>query len=149
MMHKEILIESLELISLSVRDLIAYTGIEKPGKKPNCLAFYGEMGAGKTTIIKEICHILKVKDITSSPSFSLINQYVTDSGRTIFHFDFYRINRKEEVFDLGYEEYFFGDSLCLIEWPEKIETLLPEFHYRIDIELLDKRQRLLKIKLVR
>lgn len=147
-MNKEILIESPDLINLSVKDLIVYTGIENPGEKPNCLAFYGEMGAGKTTIIKEICHILKVRDMTSSPSFSLINQYETESGRLIYHFDFYRINKKDEVFDLGYEEYFFGDSLCLIEWPEKIEPLLPESHYRIDIELLDNRQRLLKIKLV-
>lgn len=97
------------------------------------VAFFGAMGAGKTTLIKEIASQLGVTDTITSPTFALVNHYSAASGRTIYHFDFYRIDRIEEAFDLGYEEYFYGGNLCLIEWPEKIEALLPPDTLRIEI----------------
>jgi len=89
-------------------------------------AFYGEMGAGKTTFIKAICEILGVKDLVSSPTFSLVNEYHSSKGEKIYHFDFYRINSLSEVYDIGYEDYFYSSSYVFIEWPEKIDGLLPE-----------------------
>lgn len=88
------------------------------------LRLEGEMGAGKTTFIKAICHELKVKDTVSSPTFSIVNEYQTDSSNKIFHFDFYRIKSIDEVYDIGYEDYFYSGNLCLMEWAEKIEPLL-------------------------
>jgi len=137
-------IESLDILKTKVKQLIDILEINKPINETTCLAFYGEMGAGKTTIIKEICKSLHVGDITSSPSFSLINEYLTSEGRRIYHFDFYRINKKEEAFDLGYEEYFYGGNLCLIEWPEKIESLLPLPHFKVEIKIVDNK-RVLKV----
>jgi tRNA threonylcarbamoyladenosine biosynthesis protein TsaE len=99
-----------------------------------CIAFYGEMGVGKTTFIKAICEELGVVDIVTSPSFALINEYRTIEDKVIYHFDFYRINSIEEVFDFGYEDYFFSNNYCLIEWPEKIESILPENCITVRIE---------------
>jgi tRNA threonylcarbamoyladenosine biosynthesis protein TsaE len=89
-------------------------------------AFHGEMGAGKTTFIKAICKNLGVCGSINSPTFAIINEYRSHSGELIYHFDFYRIDKVEEAFDLGYEDYFYSGSLCFIEWPEKIEDLLPD-----------------------
>ena len=89
-------------------------------------ALFGKMGVGKTTLIKEFCIALGVDEITSSPSFSIVNQYQNSEGENIYHFDFYRIKNIEEVLDLGYEDYFFSGDYCFIEWPGKIEKLLPE-----------------------
>ena len=89
------------------------------------LLFYGEMGSGKTTLIKEIAAHLGVKDLTNSPTFSLVNEYITGVGDSMYHFDFYRIEREEEAYDMGFEEYLDSGSWCLIEWPEKVENLLP------------------------
>ncbi|MCK4406902.1 MAG: tRNA (adenosine(37)-N6)-threonylcarbamoyltransferase complex ATPase subunit type 1 TsaE [Bacteroidales bacterium] len=97
-------------------------------------AFYGKMGSGKTTFIKSLCKISGVTDIVNSPTFSIINEYKTDGGDSIFHFDFYRIKKQEEVLDIGYEDYFFSGSYCFIEWPEKVENLLPENTVRVIIE---------------
>jgi len=88
-------------------------------------AFYGVMGVGKTTLIKAICRHLKTTDTVGSPTFSIINQYLTENGSSLYHFDFYRLNKIEEAFDIGYEDYFFSGNYCFIEWPEKIEKLLP------------------------
>ena len=108
---------------------------ELPGAAQNILdsmggetvvAFYGEMGAGKTTLIKEICKQLGSQDNVTSPTFALMNEYRTHSGQKIFHFDFYRINSINEVFDMGYEDFFYSGNLCLVEWPEKIKQLLPQ-----------------------
>ena len=99
-------------------------------------AFQGVMGAGKTTLIKELCHQMKVVDVVSSPTFALVNEYFTDKGKSVFHFDFYRIKSIEEAFDFGYEEYFFGEGICLIEWPEIIEELIPEEAIVINIEVM-------------
>ena len=90
------------------------------------VAFYGQMGAGKTTLIREIVALLGSEDVVTSPTFALVNQYSTADGDAVYHFDFYRINKLEEAFDLGYEEYFYSGDLCLIEWSEKIGELLPE-----------------------
>ena len=97
------------------------------------VAFYGEMGAGKTTLIKEICKALDSDANVTSPTFSLMNEYQTKSGKKIFHFDFYRIQSIAEAYDMGYEDFFFSGNLCLIEWPEKIKQLLPENCLRISI----------------
>ena len=89
-------------------------------------AFRGTMGAGKTTFIKALCEELGVQDVVNSPTFAIVNEYgPTDDGRLIYHFDFYRINKPEEAYDFGYEDYIYSDALCFIEWPEKIEELLP------------------------
>ena len=100
----------------------------------NVVAFYGPMGAGKTTLIREICAQLGSTDTVTSPTFALINRYDSAEGEPIFHFDFYRIERPEEAFDLGYEEYFYSDGLCLVEWPEKVEELLPDEVMKVVID---------------
>lgn len=89
-------------------------------------AFFGQMGAGKTTFIKTLCQLMQVTDNVASPTFSLINEYHTTPGRRVYHFDFYRIKKFEEAFDLGYEDYFYSGDYCFVEWPELIEPLLPE-----------------------
>ncbi len=96
-------------------------------------AFYGSMGVGKTTFIKAICSLLKVKEQVSSPTFSIVNHYVSVDGSSLYHFDFYRINKLEEVYDLGYEHYFFSGNYCFIEWPEKLEDLLPDTCIRVEM----------------
>jgi len=98
-------------------------------------AFYGKMGAGKTTFIQSVCRALGSGDTVTSPTFALINEYSTVKNGSIFHFDFYRIKNLEEVFDLGYEDYLYSGSYCLIEWPELIESLLPENIVRVTIEV--------------
>ena len=101
----------------------------------NVVAFYGEMGAGKTTLIREIAAELGSTDTVTSPTFALVNQYTTADGGRICHFDFYRIDKLEEAFDLGYEEYFYSDALCLIEWSEKITELLPDEVMTVHIDV--------------
>ncbi len=95
--------------------------------------FEGEMGAGKTTFIKAICEALAVKDVVSSPTFSIVNEYQGKHGRRIFHFDFYRIEDPQEAYDLGYEEYFYSGDVCLVEWPERIRDLLPTAYVQVSI----------------
>jgi tRNA threonylcarbamoyladenosine biosynthesis protein TsaE len=100
--------------------------------------FYGEMGAGKTTLIKELCKSLNVLDEVSSPSFGLVNEYKISEKESIYHFDFYRIKNIEEVYDIGYEVYFDSGNICLIECPEKIETILSKENFlKIEIEILN------------
>ena len=98
-------------------------------------AFYGKMGAGKTTFIQAICKSLGTDDVITSPTFAIINEYKTREQKSIFHFDFYRIKNLEEAFDLGYEDYLFGNDYCLIEWPEMIEPLLPKQIVEVKIEV--------------
>ena len=107
----------------------------------NVVAFCGTMGAGKTTLISAIMEHLGSTDNVTSPTFALVNQYSTDAGDAVYHFDFYRINRIEEVFDMGYEEYFYSGDLCLIEWPELIEDLLPEDAMVVRIDVLSPTER--------
>ena len=96
-------------------------------------AFYGSMGAGKTTFIKAICEELGVSDVVTSPTFAIVNEYTTDSGQRIYHFDFYRIKKLEEVYDMGCEDYLYSDALCFIEWPELLEGLLPDDAVKVNI----------------
>ena len=98
-------------------------------------AFYGKMGAGKTTFIKAVCEELGVSDVVNSPTFSIVNEYRSDeTGELIYHFDFYRIQKIDEVYDMGYEDYFYSGALCFIEWPELIEDLLPGDVVKVTIE---------------
>lgn len=113
--------------------------------KNRIFAFYGGMGAGKTTIIKAICEELGAADIISSPTFTLVNEYITVGGDPIYHIDFYRIKKQEEVFDFGIEEYLTGDSWCFMEWPELIEEILPDETIRVRITVDDNEQRVLSI----
>lgn len=96
--------------------------------------FYGTMGAGKTTLINELCHQINVLDHTSSPTFSIVNEYASNKG-PIFHFDFYRLKTESEAFDFGYEEYFYSGNYCFIEWPEKIPNLLPSNAVKITLTI--------------
>ena len=109
--------------------------------------FYGEMGSGKTTLIREILHQLDVKDNIQSPTFSLVNEYLGQEDKTIYHFDFYRIENEEEAYDIGIEDYFYSDNLCLIEWPEKIPNLLPDNSAEIHIIVVDNQTRSLTINI--
>jgi len=104
--------------------------------------FYGEMGVGKTSFIKKFCDNLGVKDVVSSPTFSIINQYKSKSEIDVFHFDFYRTLNKDEVFDIGYEEYIFSSSFCFIEWPEKAHGLLPSSFVKVNMSLEDSVRRI-------
>ena len=97
------------------------------------IAFYGAMGAGKTTLIKNLCHRMGVTDEVNSPTFAIVNEYVTEEGESVYHFDFYRIKKIEEAYDIGFENYFDSGNLCLIEWPEMIELLMPEKYIRVEI----------------
>ncbi len=107
----------------------------------NVVAFFGTMGAGKTTLIREICEQLGSEDVVTSPTFALVNRYNSANGRPIFHFDFYRIEHPEEAFDMGYEEYFYSDGLCLVEWSERIEELLPDDVMKVEIEVVSPTKR--------
>lgn len=121
----EIRIENIDQIRSAACEFI-----EKVLPGHHIVAFYGRMGAGKTTFIKALCAELGVNDEVTSPTFAIVNEY----GQNVFHFDFYRIKRLEEVYDLGYEDYFYRkDALCLIEWPELIEELLPDDTLRVEI----------------
>ena len=97
-------------------------------------AFFGKMGAGKTTFTKAVCECLGVEDVINSPTFAIVNEYRSGSGELIYHCDFYRIKKLEEVYDMGYEDYFYSGALCFIEWPELIEDLLPENTIRVTIQ---------------
>lgn len=115
-------------------------------KDQNIVAIEGKMGAGKTTLIKSICKKLGVYEIVSSPTFSLVNEYTDTNGKSVFHFDFYRIKKLEEVYDIGYEEYFYSGNFCFIEWPEMITDLLPENHTIIKIKVGENEERILSCK---
>ena len=123
----EITISNLDNIRESAREFINNIGSHK------VFAFYGKMGAGKTTFIKAICEELGVDDVVTSPTFAIVNEYTADDGTPIYHFDFYRIKKLEEVYDMGYEDYFYSGALCFIEWPELIEEVLPEDAVKVQI----------------
>ncbi|MEJ6736818.1 MAG: tRNA (adenosine(37)-N6)-threonylcarbamoyltransferase complex ATPase subunit type 1 TsaE [Flavobacteriales bacterium] len=109
------------------------------------ILFYGEMGVGKTTLIKVLCQQLGVEEPTNSPTFSIVNEYLSNQNKTIYHFDFYRIEKEEEVFDMGYEDYFYDNSYCFIEWPEKIPNLLPPDAVKVKIMLDDENNRIISV----
>ncbi len=124
----EIKINGIEGLEEAAKAFVAAMG------ERSVFAFYGKMGAGKTTFIKALCKALGIEDIVNSPTFSLVNEYRSDTtGELVYHFDFYRINKIEEVYDMGYEDYFYSGAVCLIEWPELVEDLLPEDAVRVEI----------------
>ena len=131
--------------SLNDINLAAQTFIESMnGKK--IYAFYGGMGAGKTTFIKAVCEQLGVTDVVTSPTFAIVNEYsLQDKGKYIYHFDFYRIKKESEIYDIGYEDYFYSGNICFLEWPELIEDLLPEDTVRIHITVRPDGSRTLDI----
>ena len=119
--------------------------IIKAGEKEAVWLFTGEMGVGKTTLIKAICRQKSVLDEVSSPTFSIVNEYLTEADETIYHFDFYRLEKQEEALDIGLEEYLYSGNLCMLEWPEKIEGLLPQQFLRIDLAERADRSRTIKL----
>ena len=125
----EIRINSLDNIHEAAKQFIAAMGDN------TVFAFYGKMGAGKTTFIKAVCEELGVTDVINSPTFAIVNEYRSDeNGELIYHFDVYRIKKQEEVYDMGYEDYFYSGALCFIEWPELIEELLPGDTVKVQID---------------
>lgn len=136
----EIRIDSLDGINEAARQFVETID------NRTVFAFYGKMGAGKTTFIKAICEALDVDDVVTSPTFAIVNEYSSAMRQgPVFHFDFYRIKKLEEVYDLGYEEYFYGGALCLIEWPELIEELLPDDAVKVRIEEMADGSRLVEL----
>jgi tRNA threonylcarbamoyladenosine biosynthesis protein TsaE len=135
----ELLIKDKRHLSSAAKQLL------KHYRDSKLFAFYGAMGTGKTTFIKAICESLGATDIVTSPTFTLVNEYKTADGKSIFHIDFYRIKKQEEVFDFGIEEYLSGDSYCFMEWPELIEEILPPETVKVKISVDKNEQRILLI----
>ena len=128
----EIKINSLDNIREAAKQFIAAM------EDNTVFAFYGKMGAGKTTFIKSICEELGVTDVINSPTFAIVNEYRSDeTGELIYHFDFYRIKKLDEVYDMGYEDYFYSGALCFIEWPELVEEVLPGDAVKVIIEEME------------
>ena len=132
---KKIALYSLNELESAASQFIGIMGNHK------VFAFYGEMGAGKTTFIKIVCQLLGVKENITSPSFSIVNEYIAENNSSIYHFDCYRLKNIEEAFNIGAEEYFYSGNLCFIEWPEKIEELLPDtaVHIKISVDANEQR----------
>lgn len=136
----QIRLSNIEHINQAAKEFIEAMG------DSTIFAFYGKMGAGKTTFIKALCQTLGVDDEVNSPTFAIVNEYRSSTtAELIYHFDFYRINRIDEVYDLGYEDYFYSGALCLIEWPELIEELLPEDTKKVSIEEINDGERIITI----
>ena len=137
----EIKIQSLDQIHEAARQFVAAMGDN------TVFAFYGKMGAGKTTFIKAVCEELGVSDVITSPTLAIVNEYRSDkAGELIYHFDFYRIKKLEEVYDMGYEDYFYSGAVCFIEWPELIEELLPGNAVKVTIEEVENGARKLTLQ---
>lgn len=123
----KITIQSPETINVAAQEFVDAIGDN------TLFAFYGKMGAGKTTFIKAICEALGVEDVITSPTFAIVNEYTDGEGNPVYHFDFYRIKKLEEVYDMGFEDYAYSNSLCFMEWPELVEELLPEDTVKVTI----------------
>ncbi|MEA3316760.1 MAG: tRNA (adenosine(37)-N6)-threonylcarbamoyltransferase complex ATPase subunit type 1 TsaE [Bacteroidota bacterium] len=137
------MIKSIELNTINELSSVA-TKFIKLNKSKKVFAFFGDMGVGKTTFIKALCNEMGVIDIVTSPSFALVNEYHTNNNETIFHFDFYRIKNIEEAYDFGYEDYFYSEHYCFIEWPEKIAELLPDDVVYVKIKEEENGKRLIQ-----
>lgn len=135
---------SFQLDSLSQLTQAAEWVLKNTGEN-RIIAFYAEMGAGKTTLIKEICNLLGCTSNVTSPTFAIINEYVTTNNESVFHFDFYRLNKINEIIDIGFEEYIDGKTYCFIEWPELAEPLLPAETQKISIKIDEKQKRTLTL----
>jgi tRNA threonylcarbamoyladenosine biosynthesis protein TsaE len=135
----KIIIKDKRHLLSAAKKFLEYTGENK------IFAFYGSMGAGKTTFIKAVCKVLGSVDIISSPTFTIVNEYRTSKGETLYHIDFYRIKKQEEVFDFGVEEYLTGDSYCFMEWPELVQEILPPGTISVRITVDNEEQRTLFI----
>ena len=137
----EIKINSLDTIREAAKQFIAAM------EDNTVFAFYGKMGAGKTTFIKAICEELGVTDVINSPTFAIVNEYRSDeTGELIYHFDFYRIKKLDEVYDMGYEDYFYSGALCFIEWPELVEEVLPGDAVKVIIEEVEDSTREVRLE---
>lgn len=130
--------------TLSEIQEVAKKILSNPIKK--VITFHADMGVGKTTLIKALAHQLGVNDMTSSPTFSLVNEYHTNDGEVVYHFDLYRLNSEEEAYDMGIDEYFYSGNWCFIEWPEKTPNLIPLDHASITIKQLPNGNRILILK---
>ena len=140
-MSTTIRIESLEKIQEAAKNFVANMGDN------TVFAFYGKMGAGKTTFVKAICEELGVEDTITSPTFAIVNEYRSDlAGKLIYHFDFYRIKKLDEVYDMGYEDYFYSGALCFIEWPELVEEVLPGDAVKVTIEEVEDGTRTIRLE---
>ena len=137
--------QSLSIPTLDSIDRVADDFLKELGDA-NVIAISGEMGAGKTTFIQALCRALGVRTEVNSPTFSLVNQYFSEEGRSIFHFDLYRIEDPSELFDMGYEEYFFSGDLCFIEWPEKASHLIPDDALEVKILVQEDQSRELQFQ---
>ncbi len=137
---------TLEISSLDKINQVAREFIRNMGDA-TVFAFYGNMGAGKTTFIKAICEELGISEGVNSPTFAIVNEYRSDTtGELVYHFDFYRINKIEEVYDLGYEDYFYSGALCFLEWSEKVEELLPPETVMVTIKEVENSARMVECK---
>lgn len=133
----------IEINHISEINNAARQFVDQIGDK-TVIALYGAMGAGKTTFIKAVCEELGVTETITSPTFAIVNEYKSREGSPIYHFDFYRINKLEEVYDFGYEDYFYNGNLCFIEWPELIESLLPDNCLKLKISETESGVRLIE-----
>lgn len=131
---KTITINNLAELGTVAQELVNFALNEK------FFVFEGEMGAGKTTFIKTFCEALGVKELVSSPTFSIVNEYEAQAD-VVYHFDFYRLKNEQEAYDIGYEEYFYSKAYCLVEWPQKVSNLLPQCYIKVDIEIIGQTQR--------
>ncbi|NLV51751.1 MAG: tRNA (adenosine(37)-N6)-threonylcarbamoyltransferase complex ATPase subunit type 1 TsaE [Bacteroidales bacterium] len=124
----EIIIRSIDELDDAAKKFVAAMGEHR------VFAFYGKMGAGKTTFIKAVCEAMGVEDVINSPTFAIVNEYVDGEGESVYHFDFYRIKKEQEAFDIGYEDYVYSGNVCFMEWPELIENILPDDAVKVTIE---------------
>lgn len=138
-MMERIVVKSLKELPQAAREFIKAT------KDYSIIALYGKMGAGKTTFIRALCAEMGIEDDVNSPTFNIVNEYRDDRGQTVYHFDFYRIESPAEALDIGFYEYALSGDLCLIEWPQKIEQILPQETLKVQISVLEDESRVITI----